>query len=660
MDTQENHPLSSAPESDAWSVASGWLALGLLNVLCVNILQTPSSGLWGIRFSQHAVDFGRHVAFALFAALLSWIAARFLSSSRPRRLVAWALCWALAIAVGAQLLPEDVEGMALRYAERIPLSPAVIRAALVMLFASGAPLSVWAFKVLSKPFVNRLIAAVFGLSLYVVNNSFSPLDNTGIHFFMSVATALLFAAAFAGIARDVARKAEALRSPVRSAIWLSFVAWGTWAIAYPHESAVLVEASHWPSALLVEELAWSHDKARTSRAPLLNPYFRNRKDQAPIPPSHALNLAQDAIVLLISVDGMRADVLSNPKERAFVPVIDKLAKGGAEFTEARATGSQTVVSLSGLSTSSYFSQQEWTRKSPTAELWPWNDQRPHLAQLLTTAKVRTVSIPTATWLTDEWGILRGFTENRFPKNQKGWVKGRAATASILGALSTHREGPLFLFVHYLDSHAPYKAGGGGGGDKERYLRALKFVDSEIGRVLAAAKKLGMKDRLTVILTSDHGEAFGEHGTRFHATTVYDELLRVPLIIHGPGVVPRKIATKVSLVDIAPTVLDMFQLDTPGEYMGQSLTPLLVGKQVTFSRPIAADSRLKRAMVFPGGWKVIHNQRLNATEIYDLERDQRELKNLYPLPELEDEVILLHAFFEQHRLRDNGYVPPYRK
>jgi arylsulfatase A-like enzyme len=179
-------------------------------------------------------------------------------------------------------------------------------------------------------------------------------------------------------------------------------------------------------------------------------------------------------------------------------------------------------------------------------------------------------------------------------------------------------------------------------------------------VLEAANKLGLSDRLTEILTSDHGEAFGEHGTRFHATTIYDELLRVPLIIHGPQIRARRIKTPVSLVDIAPTLLDMFQLPTPGEYMGQSLTPLLAGKNFEFSRPIAADSRLKRSIVFPGGWKVIHNERLDATEVYNLKRDPKELKNLHPLPELEDEVVLLHAFFEQHRLRKDGYEPPYRK
>lgn len=658
--TEATNTGQDARVGEEWSLAFGWLSLGLLNVVAVDILRTPASGLWGVRFSQHAVDLGRHVAFAVLAASLSYLSARFLVTTRSGQRLAWALYWAASMLVGRWLLPEDVAGMASRNAELLSIPTHVASWLLIAAISSTAPLSVLAFKFLSRPFTNRLIAAVYGISLYVVNNNFSPLDNAGIHFFVSVANAHLLAAAMSGLASVVAQQADGVRAGARVGAWCIFLGWGAWAIGYPHGSAVLVEASHWPGALLVEELAWSRGTARASSAPLLNPYFRNRGEQEPIAPSHALDLASDAIVLLLSIDGMRADVLSDEKQRTYVPTISALAQQGAMFTEARTPGSQTVVSLSSLSTSSYFSQQEWTRGTVSEELWPFEDSRLHLAELLTKAHLRTVCIPTTLWLQNKYGIVQGFAENVYPANRTKWLKGSAVTDGVIGALESHRIGPMFLFVHYLDTHSPYKAGGSGGSVHDHYLRSLRYVDSEIARILGTAARLGLSQRLTLIVTSDHGEAFGEHGTRFHSTTVYDELLRVPLIIHGPQITPRRIATPVSLVDVAPTVLDLYQLPTPGEYMGQSLAPLLAGQSFQFERPIAADSRLKRAIVFPGGWKVIHNDRMDATEVYDLKRDPGELHNLYPIPKLEDEVVLLHAFFEQHQLRKDGYEPPYRK
>ena len=652
---------TAAVEGDEWSLAFGWLSLGLLNAISVDILRTPASGLWGVRFSQHAVDLGRHVAFAALAALLSYLSARFLAGSRSHRWLAWTLYWAASILVGSWLLPEDVAGMAFRNAETLPLSANVISWCLIVAISSTAPLSVLAFKLLAKPFTNRLIAAVYGCSLYVVNNNFSPLDNTGIHFFMSVATAHLLGASMSGLAGVVAQQADNVRTRFRVASWCVFLGWGAWAIGYPHPSAVLVEASHWPGALLVEELAWRRSTAHASSMPLINPFFRNRAQQPAIPPSHAIDLASDAIVLLLSVDGMRADVLSDAKQRTYVPTISALARQGAMFTEARSPGSQTVVSLSSLSTSSYFSQQRWSQRTPADELWPSQDARLHVAELLTRAHLRTVCIPTAPWLTNDYGIVQGFTENEYPENRTKWLRGTAVTDGVIDALESHKSGPLFVFVHYLDTHSPYKAGGSGGTERERYLRSLRYVDSEINRILATAARLGLSMRLTIILTSDHGEAFGEHGTRFHSTTVYEELLRIPLVIHGPQIAPRRIETPVSLVDLAPTILDLYGQPLPGEYMGQSLTPLLAGESFEFDRPIAADSRLKRAIVFPGGWKVIHNERMDATEIYDLKRDPAELHNLFATtPIFDDEVVLLHAFFEQHQLRAGGYEPPYRK
>src|SRR5690606_29555281 len=110
--------------------------------------------------------------------------------------------------------------------------------------------------------------------------------------------------------------------------------------------------------------------------------------------------------------------------------------------------------------------------------------------------------------------------------------------------------------------------------------------------------------------------------------VYEEQVRVPMIVVGPGVAPRTIDEPVSLIDVGPTVLDLFGEATPGHVMGQSLVPLLAGRDVELSRPIVVDAgRRKQALIGRDGWKVIRNIRQRTTEAYDLGADPGELTNL---------------------------------
>ena len=143
--------------------------------------------------------------------------------------------------------------------------------------------------------------------------------------------------------------------------------------------------------------------------------------------------------------------------------------------------------------------------------------------------------------------------------------------------------------------------------------------------------------------------------------MYEELLRVPLVISGPMAKAIVSDEMVSSVDIGPTVLDIFDLDTPGSYMGQTLLPLMQGRPSNLTRPIVAETRLKQAMVFPDGIKVIRDQRLGTQEIYDLNSDPKELSNLFEDPSVDSDRLMsyLGAFFSVHTLKRPGYTPPYR-
>jgi arylsulfatase A-like enzyme len=199
-------------------------------------------------------------------------------------------------------------------------------------------------------------------------------------------------------------------------------------------------------------------------------------------------------------------------------------------------------------------------------------------------------------------------------------------------------GSKFCWCHFMDSHAPYSAplsmlrqDNGSftakrldmlheyhrtlsrladqgavktdsqliGDVKQVYTTSIKFVDAEIGKFLAHLSATGDLDRTIVIITSDHGELFMEHGFIEHPARMYDELLHVPLIIHVPPGLesrfghPRTINTIVDLITIAPTILDLLDIPQQPTFMGRSLVPLLQDDQGQPYLPVISQTYKKR-------------------------------------------------------------------
>jgi hypothetical protein len=323
----------------------------------------------------------------------------------------------------------------------------------------------------------------------------------------------------------------------------------------------------------------------------------------------------------------------------------------------------TKFTLCAVSSSRYFSQQYW---SGTGAKWPTEDQSVHFASVLSQAGVYTAVFPAMGWLENSRGILRGFERNELrgdalPNNAR-WIDGRSLTADLVAALENNGDRPGVYWVHYLDSHAPYYRSGRGGTAFQRYLRSLHHVDEYLAQVREAISKPGLKERALLLVFADHGEAFGDHGISTHGGNLYEELIRVPLVAFGAGVVPRTIDTAVSLVDLAPTIVDWFGVDTPAAFMGESLVPLLLGGQRTFARPIVAETSLVQAMLFADGYKAIRDLRRQTLELYDLKNDPGELNYLSDQidPEHEEHLLLLRSFFQVHTYREHGYRVPYVK
>jgi arylsulfatase A-like enzyme len=213
-----------------------------------------------------------------------------------------------------------------------------------------------------------------------------------------------------------------------------------------------------------------------------------------------------------------------------------------------------------------------------------------LAERLAREKVRTISVQGHWYFFQNYGMERGFdvvNTSAAPKAFQAAEGDKSSTSdSLSNAVILELEKPelatqpFFLWAHYTDPHAEYIAHDGidfGNDSRARYDGEVAFVDREIGRVFDKLQSLPFSDRTSVIVTSDHGEAFREHGMIRHGFELWEELVRVPLLVRVPGLAPRRITARRSLIDIVPTVLDLMRVPLPSAesrdfLSGESLVP----------------------------------------------------------------------------------------
>jgi arylsulfatase A-like enzyme len=221
--------------------------------------------------------------------------------------------------------------------------------------------------------------------------------------------------------------------------------------------------------------------------------------------------------------------------------------------------------------------------------------------------------------------------------------------------------PLFVFGHLTEPHAPYDRGKKRSGSNwEKYLSEVDAADELVGRVMTVLSRGPLAKRSLLIVSSDHGEAFGEHGTYEHTKTIYEEQLRVPLLFWGAGVKAQRVEEPVNLVDLGPTLLDWFGVDTPDFMAGESLLPTVLEGPRALSRPLFAEGRLRRA-IFIGDLKVIVDERRKTVEAFDLATDPAELTNVYESDpaRVRPALAALHRYFERRSASRDGYRPIYK-
>ncbi|MBL8741020.1 MAG: sulfatase, partial [Myxococcales bacterium] len=368
------------------------------------------------------------------------------------------------------------------------------------------------------------------------------------------------------------------------------------------------------------------------------------------------------VVVLITIDATRADAVY--ENRAKLPTFDRLMREGVTFENARSAGSQTAVSLTSLFTGKYFSELYWSKHGTGSSRFDYAgaDETPRFVDLLTGHGVETSKVVALTFLRNEFGVAPGFSEEKVVTSGRRHAPGNAVVEPLIRRIrAIGPDEPTFLYAHFTEPHGPYDRGKlKQGPEYERYLSEIALADDYLSRIVQALSSEALRRRSILIVSSDHGEAFGEHGTREHTKTIYDELLRVPLVVWGGVVQPKSIAQPVTLLDLGPTILDIFAVETPDSMNGQSLVPLLAGRDVTLSRPIMAEGRLRRALLL-GDLKVIVDLRRKTVEAFDLTTDPDELDNLYDSDpaRVAPALATLRAFFEKREYTKGGYRPIYK-
>jgi choline-sulfatase len=366
----------------------------------------------------------------------------------------------------------------------------------------------------------------------------------------------------------------------------------------------------------------------------------------PTSASDRARLPQKPNVVLVTVDTLRYDIGFAGYERPVSPNIDKLAASSIVYDRAYSLASYTGKSVGPMLIGKYPSEthRNWGHFNR------FGPEDTFVAERLQRAGIRTLSVQGHRYFGAFGGLERGFDVvdmSAAPPDGASWATDTTVTsdaltdAAIKAVDALGADDRFFLWVHYLDPHADYKHHDSvpkfGTGARDLYDNEVAFTDLHVGRLLDHLATKPWNDRTIVVVTSDHGEAFGEHQMWRHGFELWDVLVHVPLVVRVPGIEPRRVAARRSLIDLVPTILDVMGAPPPSGTGDDFVSGTsLVGDWLHATEPPARDilvdmpagpyNEARRAFIHDGLKMVI--SRGQSKELYDLEADPGETKDLW--------------------------------
>ncbi len=379
-------------------------------------------------------------------------------------------------------------------------------------------------------------------------------------------------------------------------------------------------------------------------------------------------------VILISIDTLRPDMLGAygyPKPTS--PALDAFAKEGVLFENAVSVAPWTLPAHGSMLTGVYP-----RRHGAVTDRNALRPDVPTLAEILSQAGFKTAAFTNSTYLVKRFGFDRGNDQFVYVfESQEAREPSQVFDKAMSWLSSRKTDEPFFLFVHDYSVHSDYKslpefeemfrkpyegvANGStsqlvflrsGGIDLtekdtdhlvDLYISGIRQLDSELEKFFAYLKVNELDQETLVILVSDHGEAFLEHGDVMHGETQYDEELRVPLVLRGPGLPAGKRVPQVaSLIDIVPTVLSILGwVPRTEDWDGMDLSVLwhsrpgeVFDERVLFSE--ADHHYVEEPDIFRSArhkdMKLIFNRATNEKSLFDLSKDpgeQEDVSGQYP-------------------------------
>ncbi len=374
-------------------------------------------------------------------------------------------------------------------------------------------------------------------------------------------------------------------------------------------------------------------------------------------------------VVLILVDTLRRDSLSCYGGARPTPALDALAAAGVRFEQAISSAGWTLPAaasiLTGVSPALHQARGKQTRLTPISP-----DVKTG-AELLSSAGVRTLAFTNAAFVNPLLGLTRGFEfESHRHAYNRDIRRADETLAAALAQLETDDGRPVFCLVHLFDPHLDYDPPGE---FAQRYTEGLSaarrplrrkdashvrpgqqesvapehvarvraaydaevaFVDAEIGRFVTELRARGELERTTIVVSADHGEEFWDHGAFEHGHSLYDELVRVPLLLVRPDEPrpDRAIDIPVRTLDLMPTIFELLGLGSAPAFEGESLLALLDGAAHE-PRTALLDGTLygfDKVALRSGRYKLVLDrdpQAAKALELYDWRADPREQHDL---------------------------------